>query len=199
MIYSHSKIAENEHTAVRRHLLAHKKQLLKRRGGANPRTGQVPYEWWQLQVDYYGSGAYKDFSKEKLFWMDLTEKGRFSYDPGEMFCADTVFMMSGQSIKYLCAILNSNLITWFMRNTALTSGMGVTRWEEKGLAVETIPIPKIPAAEQRPFIRLVDSILSAKADDLAADTVEQEAEIDRLVYELYGLTEEEIGAVEGWW
>lgn len=30
-----------------------------------------------------------------------------------------------------------------------------------------------------------------------ADTTEQEAEIDRLVYGLYGLTEEEVAAVEG--
>ena len=136
-----------------------------------------------------------EFAKEKLFWMDLTEQGRFAYEEGEMFCVNTVYMVSGQSIKFLCAILNSNLINWFMRNTAVTSGMGVTRWFS--ISVETIPIPKIPAAEQRPFIRLVDSILSAKADDPAADTGEQEAEVDRLVYELYGLTEEEISTVEG--
>ena len=136
-----------------------------------------------------------EFAKEKLFWMDLTEQGRFAYDEGEMFCVNTVYMVSGQSIKSLCAILNSNLITWFMRNTAVTSGMGVTRWFS--ISVETIPIPKIPVAEQRPFIHLVDSILTMKADDSAADTGEQEAEIDRLVYELYGLTDEEVVAVEG--
>ena len=137
---------------------------------------------------------YAEFAKEKLFWMDLTEQGRFAYDEGEMFCVNTVYMVSGQSIKSLCAILNSNLVTWFMRNTAVTSGMGVTRWFS--ISVETIPIPQIPAAEQRPFIRLVDSILAAKAGDSAADTGEQEAEINRLVYELYGLTDEEIAVVK---
>ena len=35
-----------------------------------------------------------------------------------------------------------------------------------------------------------------KADDLVADTGEQEAAIDRLVYALYGLTEEEIAVVK---
>ena len=139
--------------------------------------------------------AYHDeFTKEKLFWMDLTEEGRFSYDESEMFCVNTVYVVSGQSIKSLCAILNSNLITWFMRNTAVTSGMGVTRWFS--ISVETIPIPDIPAAEQRPFIRLVDHILMAKAADPKADTTEQEAKIDRLVYGLYGLTTKEIAAVE---
>ena len=137
---------------------------------------------------------HEEFAKEKLVWMDLTGGGRFSYDKGKMFCADTVFMMSGQAIKYLCAILNSNLITWFMKNTALTSGMGVTRW--KKFAVERLPIPNIPTTEQRPFIRLVDTILKAKAADPKADTTEQEAKIDRLVYGLYGLTTKEIAAVE---
>ncbi len=139
--------------------------------------------------------AYHDeFAKEKLFWADLTEEGRFSYDKDKMFCADTVFMMSGQAIKYLCAILNSNLITRFMKNTALTSGMSVTRW--KKFAVERLPIPNISPTEQRPFIKLVDRILTAKAANPKTDTTKQEAEIDRLVYELYGLTTKEIATVE---
>ncbi len=194
LIYSHSKIAENEYPAVHRHLLPYKKQLLKRRGGANPRTGKVPYEWWQLQVDYYSSGTHENFAKEKLIWMDLTEQGRFAYDVDGMFCLNTGFVMSGQSIKYLCALLNSKLITWFMSKTALNSGMGVTRWINA--SVTTIPIPEIPAAVQRPFIRLVDHILTAKETDLNADISDTEAEIDLQVYELYGLTAMEISAVE---
>jgi hypothetical protein len=71
--------------------------------------------------------------------------------------------------------------------------MGVTRWI--GYTVERIPIPKLSAARQRPFVRLVDRILEAKATDPDADTSELEAEIDRLVYDLYGLTEEETAAV----
>ena len=126
--------------------------------------------------------------------MDLTEQGRFSYDDGEMFCVNTVYMISGGSLKYLCALLNARLATWFMRNAAVTSGMGVTRWFR--VSVETIPIPKISAARQRPFVRLVDDILKARAADPDADTSHLEWEIDRLVYDLYGLTEEEDTAIE---
>jgi hypothetical protein len=38
---------------------------------------------------------------------------------------------------------------------------------------------------------------AAKKHDPKADTTAWEREIDRLVYELYGLTEEEIAIVEG--
>ena len=135
-----------------------------------------------------------EFAKEKLFWMDLTEEGRFAYNDDEMFCANTVYMMSGPSMKYLCAILNTPLITWFVRNTSVTSGMGVTRWFS--VSVETIPIPQIPTAKQRPLIRLVDRILTAKATNQNADVSATEAEIDLRVYELYGLTGKEIMSVE---
>ena len=60
--------------------------------------------------------------------------------------------------------------------------------------VETIPIsyPK----DQKPFIKLVDKILSLKKSNPEADTSDLEAEIDMLVYELYGLSEEEIAVIE---
>jgi hypothetical protein len=44
---------------------------------------------------------------------------------------------------------------------------------------------------------LVDRILAAKKTDPTADTSALEAEIDQLVYKLYGLTDEEIAVVEG--
>jgi len=44
---------------------------------------------------------------------------------------------------------------------------------------------------------LVDRILAAKRADPAADISAWEREIDALVYQLYGLTAEEIAVVEG--
>ena len=179
---------KEQYPAVHNHLLAHWSSLSSRNSAE---TG-VRYEWYALQR--WAADYYHEFAKEKLFWMDLTEQGRFSYDDGEMFCVNTVYMISGGSLKYLCALLNASLATWFMRNAAVTSGMGVTRWFR--VSVETIPIPKISAARQRPFVRLVDDILEARAADPDADTSHLEWEIDRLVYDLYGLTEEEDTAIE---
>ena len=50
---------------------------------------------------------------------------------------------------------------------------------------------------QQPFITLVDKILAAKQKDPNADTSALERQIDEMVYELYGLTPEEIAIVEG--
>ena len=171
----------DEYPAIKNHLDEFYPRLEKRQD-----KGRTPY-------NLRNCAYHEEFSKEKLLWMDLTEQGRFAYDTDGIFCLNTAFVMSGQSVKYLCALLNSKLITWFMGNTALNSGMGVTRWINA--SVETIPIPKIPAIERRPFIRLVDHILTARATDPNADVSATEAEIDFRVHELYGLTATEVFAV----
>lgn len=101
--------------------------------------------------------------------------------------------MTGESLKYLCAILNSTLITWLVKNTALTTGLGLTQW--KKFAVERLPIPLISTVNRRAFTCLVDEILKAKTSNPIANTSEQETEINRLVYDLYSLTEREIAVI----
>ena len=197
LIYSFQEIEINKYPAIKAHLLQYKSSLEKRTGGARrDRNGNVvvPYEWYELQVDYYNSGRYREFDKEKLFWMDMSNRGRFAYSEEKMYCNDKGFVMTGESLKYLCAILNSALITWLIQNTALTTGLGLTQW--KRFAVESLPIPKIFTPDQSPFIDLVDHILTLKTADPDADVSELENEIDQIVYLLYDLTPEEIAIVE---
>jgi hypothetical protein len=73
-------------------------------------------------------------------------------------------------------------------------------------------IPDVLAEQQAPIVALVEQILAAKKAPVGFDSAQPtdrslsgvegnipalEAEIDRLVYALYGLTEEEIVVVEG--
>ena len=63
--------------------------------------------------------------------------------------------------------------------------------------ISKMPIPNLSEDAQQPIISLVTRILTAKQTDPQSDTTALEAEVDALVYGLYGLTEEEIGIVEG--
>ena len=173
-----SSVAVDDYPAVKEHLDGFYSRLERRYD-----KGRTPY-------NLRNCAYHEDFKKEKLLWMDMTPQGRFSYSGNEIYCNDKGFMMTGTSLKYLCAVLNSSLITWCMRSAALTTGMGLLQW--KKFAVERIPIPKISRPEQSLFIQVVDGILQAKAEDMNFDSSEAEAEIDRRVYELYGLTSSEI-------
>ena len=62
---------------------------------------------------------------------------------------------------------------------------------------KNLPIPDITLARQQPIVSLVDRILAAKTAHPAADISPLEAEINRRVYGLYGLTAPEIAIVEG--
>ena len=95
------------------------------------------------------------------------------------------------NLKYLLAILNSKFAYKFL-DSVRRSQIGFYPDDLKKL-----PIKKIPLSVQQPFITLVDRILAAKKHDPEADTSALEQEIDQMVYELYGLTEEEITIVEG--
>ena len=78
---------------------------------------------------------------------------------------------------------------------AASLGEGAFRWFKQ--YVERLPVPMISAEEQESYIALVDKILAAKEKDSSADISQWQREIDNLVYELYGLTKEEIEMVEG--
>lgn len=62
--------------------------------------------------------------------------------------------------------------------------------------IEKFPIVNCLLPVQQPFIDKVDQILVLKKDNPEADTTALEREIDFMVYELYGLTQEEIEIVE---
>ena len=185
----------DDYPAVRDYLMSFGKDRLEQSGKRLPGGGRsrkrTQHAWFELQdtIAYH-----KEFCRERLFWMDMSPQGRFAYSDTEGYCNDKGFIMTGESLKYLCAILNSTLITWLMNHTALTTGMGLLQW--KKFTVERLPIPKVTTLQQRPFIGLVDAILEAKAAVPEADTSHLEWKIDRLVYDLYGLTEEEDTAIE---
>ena len=185
----------DDYPAVKKHLLSFGKARLEQSGrtlpnGTKSRKNTL-HAWYELQDT---CAYHEEFSKQKLFWMDMSNRGRFAYSEVQIYCNDKGFFIIGESLKYLCAILNSAPITWLMKNNALTTGMGLLQW--KKFAVEHLPIPKISAAEQNTFIYLVDHILEAKLADPNADVAATEAEINSKVNELYGLTEAEISAVE---
>ena len=62
--------------------------------------------------------------------------------------------------------------------------------------INDLPIPGITSQDRVKLVSIVDRILSAKKRDPKADTTALEREIDQRVYQLYGLTFEEIAIVE---
>ncbi len=170
----------NDYPAIKAHLDGFYDRLAKRYD-----KGRTPY-------NLRNCAYHANFGQPKLFWADMAKVGRFAFSERETYCNNKGYLLTGESLKYLCAILNSSLITWWVGNMAATTGMGLTEWTI--VTVERLPIPKVDVEEQGPLVRIVDRILDGRDSD--AELRELESQIDRIVYSLYGLTEHEVDSIE---
>jgi len=150
--------------------------------------------WWNLRSCAY----YHEFEKEKVVWKRIGSVLRFGFDIHNMYCQDSTCIMTGTKLKYLCAFMNSKLGYQMLYDKAPKTGTGDVIVSVQ--ALEPLLVPPITTSNKSivgQIERIVEKILSAKKQNPAADTSQSEREIDRLVYKLYELTEEEIAIVEG--
>jgi hypothetical protein len=108
----------------------------------------------------------------------------------------SIIIDSPLSLKYLTAILNSNMCRYFFSNFLSTDTLQGSYSSIYPEDVRQIPIKQINKNQEKQIIIIVNKILAAKKQDPNADISALEKEIDQLVYQLYGLTEEEIKIVE---
>jgi adenine-specific DNA-methyltransferase len=154
---------------------------------AKKRTDQGDY-WWELRAcDYY-----EEFQKPKIVVPAIVDRASFAIDKDGYYSNDKTTIISIQSL-FLLGILNSSISNYILKKIASTKQGGY--FEQKPMYIEKLPIPPTPSPDL--ISPLVEQILDTKKADPAADVTALEAEIDSLVYSLYGLTEEEITVVEG--
>jgi tRNA1(Val) A37 N6-methylase TrmN6 len=99
-----------------------------------------------------------------------------------------------EKLKFVLGIINSSLLKYFWKtsfNDFKTSFPQVTI-----NSLNSIPIVESNISVEKEIANGVNSIINLKKDNPEEDTSTLEKEIDQLVYELYGLTEEEIAIVE---
>lgn len=99
--------------------------------------------------------------------------------------------MTGKNLKYILAILNSKLFEYALLRIYLEGDT----FKSKNAIIQNFPVPPISGKTDK-LVNIVDGIISAKQTNPSADTSALETEIDRLVYQLYGLTDEEIAIIE---
>lgn len=123
---------------------------------------------------------YQDFNKPKIVWGNLNLQASFTLVDDASFINAPSPMIVPAS-KYLLAVLNSKISDYYIRQLGVTRNGGY--FEYKPMFVEKLPVPKkICEKSMRILVTLVDS--------------RDETGIDKEVYRLYGLTDEEISFIE---
>ena len=135
----------------------------------------------------------------KIVIARMTLKLQAALDENQFFVGKSTIVFDIKNLNpiFLLALLNSRLINfWYVNyfeNTHLSGGY--IRFDIPYL--KKIPIAMPTPKGQDEIVAAVQRIQKVKATDPKAGTSDLEDQIDRLVYRLYGLSEEEVGIVEG--
>ncbi len=170
----------NEYPAIKQHLDKYWDKISKRGD-----KGITPY-------NLRNCAYLENFEKENIGWKAVGRNLTFCLMyPGVYITAPSAFLTSNCN-KFILAFLQSKLVKYYIYQNSDTTGAGDIMLNVQSF--ENIPIPKISIQSQKPFEDLVDQIIALKRE--GKDSGALEREIDFLVYELYELTEAEIGVVE---
>ncbi|KAF5046859.1 Type IIS restriction enzyme Eco57I [anaerobic digester metagenome] len=202
------KILKTQYPLTYDYLKHHKKTL------ENREKGRMKGPKWYA---YIYPKALDIMSLPKIFTPDIAATSSFSLDEnGKIFFTGGaaggygILVKPNYSREYILGLLNSKLLEWFIHQIATTMRGGYYSYESRfirHLPIRTINFddPDDVARHDR-MVTLVEQMLQLHKDSESARTPQDkelikrqidatDKQIDMLVYELYGLTEDEINII----
>jgi hypothetical protein len=213
LIFTRRGVNIDHYPAIREHLARWKGDLTpKREKGAKHGRKPGRYEWYEIQDDV---AYFPVFDGPKIIFPDICKGPRFHLDTDGHYLANTAYCLGGGD-PYLLGILNSRLFWFAISNISIPFGIRAGKYRYRLIYqyMEKVPIRQINAADPTDTSRrdqvakLAEQMLDLHQRLSAAAKTPQErtalerqitaidSQLDRLVYALYGLTEEEIKIVE---
>jgi hypothetical protein len=202
LIYAYHGVNMKKYPAVEKHLQSFKDKL------QNRATKQ---KWYELQQPQLAFAGYMD--GPKIIFPDIATEPRFALDSAGFYSSNTTYFIPLNDL-YLLALLNSEVGKFYFKTVcAGLEGKNETYLRFFGQYLEGFPVrttdllDSSDKARHDRIVQLVERMLAVKEELTKTKTeaettrLERECEsldrqIDQAVYELYGLTEEEIRVVE---
>ena len=151
----------------------------------------------------------EEFAKPKIVYSEIVREPQFYLDNSEFefgafYAEATTFILSGgenakEYLEYILGIFHSKLATFAFKEFYAGGGLGESGYRYKKAFLEKLPIAevsKIDSTLLEEVKSLARQILRAKAKDSNFDTSTLESQIDSLIYQIYGLNENEINLIE---
>ncbi len=189
LIYADKRMQNLEQNSLKSHLLKFKSIL-------DHSTDNSPYLHRPRDIDFCGP---------KIVVPQRSYQNTFAFNDVPWYASADVYFITEKdediNLKYCLALLNSKLYYLWLYHKGKRKGEMLELYQ---VPLSEIPIKKISKADQKPFVSVVDKILAfTKDEDYLSNPAKQakvkelECQIDQMVYELYGLTPEEVAVVEG--
>ncbi|OQB45939.1 MAG: hypothetical protein BWY02_02391 [bacterium ADurb.Bin157] len=184
----------DDYPAVRDYLLAFGKERLEQTGKTYNVNGEMikarkktNNKWFETQdsISYW-----EDFSKQKIIYPNMTKYLPFVFDDKGFLTNQKCFILTGKKIAFLTAFFNSSLFKFCYRDN-FPELLGGTR-ELSKIFFDKISVLQINDKIEQEFYKLVTDIQKDYSKEKAM-------QIDRKIFNLYGLSQEEqelIGYIE---
>ena len=187
-------IFQQQFPAIYSHIIAYENKL-------KAREDQGLF-WWELRSCAY----YDAFLKTKILYNETSKELHAFIDQDGFHVNKTGFIIISEDNEYLLGLLNSKLLDWYYRVDFPTYGdpwKGGRIQFRKSPNMLGVPIANADIRCKSDISTLVQNILALTiSDDYLQNSCKQkqvsdyEKQIDQMVYQLYGLTPEEIAIVE---
>ncbi|WP_286410168.1 TaqI-like C-terminal specificity domain-containing protein [Myroides marinus] len=176
------KIDIEMYPAVKKHLINFGYDRLEQSGNKGSRK-KTNNQWFETQDSI---GYMDDFFRPKIIWKRIGSILKFSYDDTGILSLDSTCIATGKKyMKYLLAILNSDLGKYLLKDSPKT-GTGDLLISVQAINPLKIPIPNDTILEE--IDTIVDSILENKNNSISL----QEHRLNDIFYELLNFNSEEI-------
>lgn len=172
----------NKYSAIKKHLDKYYSDLEVRQD-----KGITPY-------NLRNCAYLEEFDKPKIIYAETTISPNFYYDNENFIAEKTNFIMTGENLKYIMAVLSSKLGFYIFYNFYSEITLGDVGFQYRKSSLETFPIPEPNKSTLKEIEGLVDKVIKVKGE--GGDSLEFEKKIDLLVYKLYNLNGEEIKIIE---
>lgn len=186
IIYLNTIVKEEKYPNIINHLLKFKEIMEERR--ENKKGSREYYNLhWGREAKYFDVG-------EKILVVRKCPKYPiFSYTDKEAYVmlSFNVIKTDRVNIKYLLGILNSNLISFWLKYMGKMQGR-IFQLDKEPLL--QIPIKKASDEIVNKIVNLVDKVIELKNNNIDSRIVEEK--IDTIIYDLYELTDREIEIIE---
>ncbi len=155
-------------------------------------NGKIP--WWSLQ---WGRNE-EIFSGPKIVAPQRSKINTFAYNDIPWYGSADIYFITNKveqnlNLKSILGILNSKLMYAWLYNRGKRKGETL---ELYGTPLSQIPIVLPKGQDDIKLTSIVENIMTKRSANAKANIVAQEDDINKIVYSLYNLTEDEIGVIE---
>ncbi len=154
--------------------------------------------WWNLRACAY----YDSFLEAKIIYPETTvRRSEFYLDTKGTFLDKTCFMITGEDLAFLNGVLSSSLLEWYLETELRSLGKNSIQYSKQYM--ENVPLPKKENIDPQLYTKIADLTeklteirnVSSPKNEVSEQFESLKNELDRMVFELYEVSETDREAI----